>query len=168
MDQFPIPKKDDKSDQNNGFKRSKETKGKMPDFILMDDTQDYLHENYQRRSPFESKENLPKIQSISFPLRLLSLLGMMISFFVAIGTLFLTVLFFVLAALLFFQNQALNAYLRKFWTIYIHSSVLALGLGIAAISPTIGLGLLLIYFSFQKESREAPAFQSLLNRFFKF
>lgn len=141
----------------------KETKAKMPDFILMDDTQDYLHDRQSHINP--SKESL-KYHSLnsSFSLRMLCLVGMILSFLVAMGMLLLTLIVFVFAAILLFQHQQLNQTLRHYWNFYINASVTALGLGIATITPPTGLGLLLIYFSFKGQTSNHRFVRNILNK----
>jgi hypothetical protein len=171
MEQFPIPKNDDDSSKNRDSfdRRSKEPKGKMPDFIILDDTHDYIHGNY-RKSNSSQKRQQPrrpnKLVQNRFLLRLFCLLGMMLSFLVAIGMLIWTTLVFIVAALLFFKNQVLNQSLTRFWNFYIHSSVVALTLGIATISPTLGIGLLVVYFSMQSEGIDTHFVKNVLKRLF--
>lgn len=149
---------DQEKDSVKGFKSSQ---GKMPDFIIMNDTQEFLHGTHSKSSS-ETPFRLPSIQN-SFSLRLFCFFGTLLSFLVAIGMLIATVCVFLLAALLLFQHRVLNQYLSNFWSFYINSSVVALGLAIACLSPMLGLGLLLIYFSFKTDSVDG----SLLKKIFR-
>lgn len=156
--------------QEDSSKKSEEDlKIKRPEFIILDDTQDYLRRQQRTtnaRPPLE-EESFRTVPIMANPLvlRVVCFLGMIASLLVTVGMFIWVVFFFLIALLLFFQVRSVNDILYRTWRIYTNAFAAAIGFALAAISPVLGIGFLVIYFSLRKESANQNVLQILKNLF---
>lgn len=122
---------------------------KLPDFIYVDNGDHY--ENFQGGAWRERKEYLESIQKLGkgkypFSLRILTFFASLATFFTSCIALILCLPAFIIAALLLFQVKKVNAVLKKYWKLFKRTLVISFGLIISSFSPSIGFGIILLYF----------------------
>lgn len=122
---------------------------KTPSFLLIDDREGGTRQTYYGSDglgqPQEAVESEGEKSSIS--LRFLCFLGLIacvvFGLLIFIGAIALS----VLALGSFFRNSQLNQGVCNLWMLCLHSIVSSVGFLIGIVSPTIGLGLVVFYFS---------------------
>lgn len=161
------PKKPEPSKDENGNPKIV----KKPEFIILEDSRDYVQDRQNSRQKANVEESFEPPE-MRFPivhpitLRLLCLLGMFISVLVVIGMFIWVVVFFALATLLFFQVQAVNQILYQTWRVYTNASAAMIGFALAVISPALGIGFLVIYFSLKRVSADQNLLKQILKNLF--
>ena len=152
-------------------KSSEQPPRKKPEFIIIDDRHPQHGgphpEDYPKGDhPFTKEEKeIPAQNSAS--LRIWCLMGFVFCMVFSAGMLIWLLIFGFLAAVILFQSKRLNQMVVTFWNLYTNSSVALLGFGIGIISPSLGLGLLLLYFSIQQQKMDPEFFKQILKRTFK-
>jgi hypothetical protein len=125
---------------------------KRPEFIIIDDTTEYLH-----GPRFKSKEKQGvqayqaflegKSWTFFLFLRIFSLFAALLCFMWMAGSFGLLVFFMALHTLLLFQSQTLNSLCIRFWEVLKLTTISMGGLVLSIFSPSLGFGLLILYFS---------------------
>lgn len=144
------PNPDRKEDSFN-VDRKEEDNIIQPDFILIDDRDGvsrstFFNEDgtYQEKNEFLEND---KMRGGSSSLRWMCVLGLVLSVILGFGLLLWSLIVGILVVLFFFQNKHLNRELIKLLRFVINTFVAAFCFGLGIITPTYGLGLLVIYFS---------------------
>ena len=123
---------------------------KRPEFILIDDRNGKEKITYFKEdSPQSSHNSFEKAEApkSAFSLRFICLLGLIFCFMFGLGMFLWSVTLTALATLSLFQNHRLNQGMRHFWKLFIHTFVAGFSFALGMMSPTLGLGLLALYFS---------------------
>lgn len=143
---------------------SAKEKVKRPEFIILDDTQEFIRGGHQQyRIPEE--ELLTQEPSRSpLAIRILCLVGLFFSVLVAAGLLVGAIVSVLVATVCLFMNHTANDRVVRFWTLFRHAVVIIVGLLIALFSPTLGFGLLILYFSMKGTSRDREVLKRALKK----
>jgi hypothetical protein len=136
---------------------------KKPDFIILEDTKDYI---YGSQTVTEDEE-LWQMQRKKYPiwLRALCFLGVFGSLFFASAVLSYLLFLFLGAALYLFQSKEANQSFYKFWRLFNNTVAVTTSLLIGIFSPTLGIGMLIIYFSVRGEDKDRQFLKRTLKRF---
>jgi hypothetical protein len=170
MTDRPFETEDEKkSSVNDRFEVEEEKpEFKRPDFVVIDERNGkkmYTHFG-EKTSQNEDKET-PAKGNVS--LRFLCLLGLIFCLVFGLGILVWSIVLTFLATLSFFQNPTLNQGVKSFWKLYSHIVIVGLGFILGLISPTLGLGLIGLYFSITGEVIDNSLLRKILkgsfNRF---
>jgi hypothetical protein len=149
----PFPQEEGTS-SSQGHSGEGQSHFKRPEFILIDERQEesqYTHfGSDSTRTPCatfkpEKEENLSPTHTTS--LRFICLLGLIFCMIFGTGILIGTIVLTLIAMLSLFQNENVNQGLRASWKIYTNTAIASFGFALGLISPTLGLGLLALYFS---------------------
>ncbi|WP_068467833.1 hypothetical protein [Candidatus Protochlamydia phocaeensis] len=151
-----IPQENDPFKKGKGHQdRQEEIHYKRPDFIIIDDTQEYLRGSSNNSSfGYEQKQKgefKTRVQQNPFSLRLLCFLGGIFCLIVGLGMLVFSVVLTLLALLLLFQHKKLNQVVFSFWKLYTNIVIAGLACIIGILNPAWGIGLLVLYFALSGE-----------------
>ncbi len=174
MSNTPLfPQEEDFSHQG-GDTEEEKPQFKRPEFILIDDRPgkiQYTHfESDSSNKPngsSQAKKEQTKSSKGPVSLRFICLLGLIFCFVFGLGMLLWSIALTVLATLSLFQNRGLNQGLRSFWKIVINTFVAGFGFMLGLISPTLGLGLLALYFSLKGELVNDDILRKVIRRSFR-
>lgn len=146
---------------------------KRPEFILIDDRHGEKKYSYfgSETSPGtqnSSKTEQEKKQAAKGPLslRFICLLGFIFCLVFGLGMLIWSVVMTCFAIFSLFLNPNLNQSMRHFWKIFINTCIAGFGFTLGMISPTLGLGLLAIYFSLAGNLVEDDVLRKVIRRSF--
>lgn len=125
---------------------------KRPEFILIDprsgkNQYSYFDSNSSRKSHEEFQKEEKQASKGPISLRFICLLGFIFCLVFGIGMLLWSIALTFLATISLFQNRGLNRGMRSFWKICINTLIAGFGFTLGMLSPTLGLGLLALYFS---------------------
>jgi hypothetical protein len=136
-----------------------------PDMII--DSNEPIEESFEG-SEFNINEDIKKIQASRslFLLRILSFIGMLFCFFFAVGILAYTAFLLLLSVLCLFRNQSINQTFYSFSKLFVNFFIFTLGLALAVLSPPLGFGFLIIYFTLKGGNKDRQFLKKNLNRFF--
>lgn len=134
-----------------------------PEVIVIDNL-----ENYEDPSKFNF-EDLKRIsKSKNFhSIRILCFIAMICCSLFALGVIAYMGFLLLLAAICLFQNPSINQLFYSFSKLFINSLVFSIGFALAILSPTLGIGFLILYFSLKGEKKDRDLLKKTLNRFFK-
>lgn len=124
-----------------------EVQFKRPEFVLIDDRQgkgQYTHFGSDDNEQAERKKSASK-EPIS--LRFICLLGFIFCLIFGLGMLLWSIVMTTLATLSLFQNKKFNQGMKSFWKIFANTAIAGFGFTLGLINPTLGLGLVALYFS---------------------
>lgn len=160
------------SDNENLEKGKEKIDFKQPEFIIIDEREGKNQYTYfgsdsskKFKASFQNEtEGMTQPARGSIFLRFLCLFGLIFCLAFGLGLLIWSILLTVVAALSFFQNQNLNSSLSSFWKLYVNIVIVGFGLAIGIISPTLGLGLIGLYFSIKGEIIENNLLRKILKR----
>ena len=168
MPNVPIfPKEDGASSDHHPLEKGEETPFKRPEFIIIDPRQGKNSDSSQKpNNPFQSQKEEPQSSKSPISLRFLCVLGLIFCLIFGLGILIWSIALTFLAALSLFRNQNLNQGVRSFWKLYTNTVITGLGFALGIISPTIGLGLIVLYFSVTGEIIENSILHKVIKRSF--
>lgn len=162
-----------KEDQSSDKSHQDEQKGdiKCPEFVLIDDRngeERHTHFNVDAsQHPQEGRGEEAQNRSKSpLSLRFICFLGFIFCLIFGLGMLMWSVVMSCLATLSLFQNPNLNKGTRNFWKIFVNTCVAGFGFTLGLISPTLGLGMLAIYFSLKGNLVEDDFLRKVIRRSF--
>lgn len=140
-----IPQNNDASKED----PKEEINFKRPDFIVIDDRQEYPYGDQEKQfDPHaDSRMASRSLQNTPFSFRFLCLLGVIFCFVFGSGLLISACLLTCIALLSLLQNKELNRVVKSLWKLAANTAVAAIGFMLGIISPTLGVGLLIVYFS---------------------
>jgi hypothetical protein len=170
-----FPKEEETPSDNNPTREENRPQFKRPKFILIDDrqgqqSQDFPFDSAPTQEPDDSsqneKEELKSSAKSPVSLRFLCVLGLVFCLVFGLGIFLWSIALSFLAAVSLFQNQNLNHGVRSFWKLYMHTVIAGLGFALGILSPTIGLGLIVLYFSVTGEVIENNFLHKIIKRSF--
>lgn len=165
MPNVPIfPQEDGASSDHHPLEKGEETPFKRPEFIIIDPRQG-KNQSTSTDSDQSQKEE-PQSSKSPISLRFLCVLGLIFCLIFGLGILIWSIALTFLAALSLFRNQNLNQGVRSFWKLYTNTVITGLGFALGIISPTIGLGLIVLYFSVTGEIIENSILHKVIKRSF--
>lgn len=146
---------------------------KRPDFILIDERGEKKKYSYfgadpsqPSQGPFESEQSAKKAAKGSHSLRFICFLGLIFCLIFGCGMLIWSTLMTGLAIVTLFQNPALNRSMLNFWKIFFNTSIAAIGFTLGVMSPTLGLSLLALYFTFSGNLADEDLLRKVIRRSF--
>lgn len=141
---------------------------KCPEFVLIDDRNgEEKQTRFNINSSEGTKEEETKHNSKSpLSLRFICFLGFIFCVIFGLGMFVWSVVMSCLATLSLFQNPNLNKGTRHFWKIFINTCVAGFGFTLGLMSPTLGLGMLAIYFSLKGSLVEDDLLRKVIRRSF--
>jgi hypothetical protein len=148
---------------------------KRPKFILIDDREgqesqyipfDSASSQEPDNSSQHEKEELKSSSKSPVSLRFLCVLGLIFCLVFGLGIFLWSIALSFLAAISLFKNQNLNQGVRSFWKLYMHTVIAGFGFALGILSPTIGLGLIVLYFSVTGEVIENNFLHKIIKRSF--
>lgn len=142
-------------------KETEQSEYKRPDLIIIDQPQEKKEENSTQPN---SSDQIGEQSPIS--LRFLCVLGLIFCLVFGIGMLLWSMVLIVLAVFSLFRNTSLNQSLRTFGKICVSTIVAGLCFTLGILSPTLGLGLLVLYFSLTGEMIDNSLLRKILRRSF--
>lgn len=173
MSNVPLFPKEEGSSSNQGQIREEKPQFKCPEYILIDDRRGKSQHTYfgadSSRKPNDSFQNgKEEARSSKGPisLRFVCLLGLIFCLVFGFGILLWSIALTCLATLSLFQNQGLNQGVRSFWKIFANTFIAGFGFTLGLISPTLGLGLLALYFSLAGNLVEDDILRKVIRRSF--
>lgn len=125
-----------------------------PQYIIIDDR----HQNKQDTGSQEQKGPLS--------LRFLCVLGLIFCSIFGLGMLLMSLFSTLMATCYLFRNANLNKSMLHFWKLSTHTLVAGFGFVLGLISPTVGLGLIALYFSVTGEVVDNSLLHSIIKRSF--
>lgn len=146
------------------FSESEKSEFRRPDLIIVDNQQE-KQGNQGHGASFEEQQAQAVPQS-SISLRFFCILGLIFCVVFGLGIFFWALILTFLTLVTFLQNHQLNRSVRTFWTLCLNTLIAGLGFVIGIISPTIGLGLLILYFSWTGEVVDNHLLRKILRRSF--
>lgn len=149
----------------------KQPQFKRPEFILIDERNGnslYTHFRPETSQTVQDSPHQSKEQSSKGPisLRFVCLLGFIFCLVFGVGMVVLSFVLAVLTILSLFQNRQLIKQMAGFLKIAINTLVAGFGFTLGMISPTLGLGLLAIYFSLASNLVEDNLLRKIIRRSF--
>jgi uncharacterized membrane protein len=177
MSNVPIFPKEEANFSDKGYSEKQEEKShfKRPEFIIIDDRQGKIHYTHfgtdssqkSNDSIRTEQEELASSKKAPVSLRFLCFLGFIFCLLFGLGILIWSIALTFLAALSLFRNHHLNQGVRSFWKLYTHTVIAGLGFVFGIISPTLGLGWILLYFSLTGEVIDHHLLRKIIQRSFK-
>jgi ABC-type Fe3+ transport system permease subunit len=143
---------------------SEKSEFKRPDLIILDDEQE-KQGNQDKGASFEEQQAQSAPQS-SISLRFFCVLGLIFCLVFGLGIFLWALILTFLTLVTFLQNHQLNRSVKTFWRLCLNTLIAGLGFTIGIISPTIGLGLLVLYFSLTGEVVDNHLLRKILRRSF--
>jgi len=144
-----------------------------PEFLLIDDRNGeekivYFNGDSSKYSQgsFQERKETKQAAKNPFSLRFICLLGLIFCLIFGFGMLVGSIVMTFLAIFSLFQNKNLNQRMRNFWKFFINASIAGFGFTLGLISPTLGLGLLAIYFSLAGNLVEDDLLRKVIRRSF--
>lgn len=127
---------------------------KHPEFLLIDDRHGknkytyFGSESSQTfQNDFKTGQEAKQAAKGSLSLRFICLLGFIFCLVFGLGMLVWSAVITCLATFSLFLNPNLNRGMRHFWKMFANTFIAGFGFTLGMISPTLGLGLLALYFS---------------------
>lgn len=127
---------------------------KKPEFIFVGEQEEHQDVEY---SEFVERERIfqqfKKLDKASYPffLRILTLVGSVLMFVVAIIPLAMTLVYLAFCIVSFFQVKSLTGLLKRVWSNFQKVIVMGIGFLIATFMPPLGFGFILLYVMLQGE-----------------
>lgn len=143
----------------------------QPNYIIIDDRKESRQHGgdpFDRRQSIHFGETGEKNSpQASTSLRFLCVLGLVFCLVFGFGILLWSIVLTLFALLTFFQNHQLNQSVRTFWKLYLNTMIAGFGFALGVLSPPLGLGLLVLYFSLTGESFDSQLLRKIIRRSFK-
>lgn len=140
-----------------------------PEFTIIDD-RSLPEELRSSGSRFDQEDadasNQEKQDKVAFPLRFMCLLGLIFCSIFGIGILLLSIVLSVLSTISLFRKKEINQGAVRMWKICMHTAVAGFGFTIGLLSPTIGLGLVALYFSLNSEIVDEDILRKVIKKSF--
>lgn len=162
----------EESPSNQGHLEESKPQFKRPEFVLIDDRQgEKKFTHFGSESTENSKESFKSGQEKQaakgpFSLRFVCLLGFIFCLVFGLGMLVWSLVMTCLATFSLFLNPNLNKGMRHFWKLFANTFIAGFGFTLGMISPTLGLGLLAIYFSLASSLVEDDLLRKIIRRSF--
>jgi hypothetical protein len=155
MSQAPLFPREDGLSSDSHSSREEESHFKRPEFVLIDDREEKNRQTYfgadsSQQDAFGREEHRASKDPLS--LRFICLLGFAMTLF---------------ATLSLFQNRALNQSMQSFWKICLHTIIAGFGFILGILSPTLGLGLIALYFSLAGRLVKDDLLRKVIKRSFR-
>lgn len=164
-----FPQKEGPS-SNHGHIEEGKPQMKQPEFILIDDRQGESKYTYFGRessqNSFKNEQEEKQAAKGPFSLRFICLLGFIFCLVFGLGMLVWSVVMTCFAMFSLFLNPNLNQGMRHFWKLFVNTCVAGFGFTLGMLSPTLGLGLLAIYFSLAGNLVEDDLLRKIIRRSF--
>ena len=151
--------------------KGEQSDAKQPEFTLIDDRNgraQYTHfdASASRKSADDFQQGEKASSKGSISLRFICLLGFIFCVVFGIGMLLWSIALTFLAIISLFQNHNLNRGAKSFWKIFANTFIAGFGFTLGMISPTLGLGLLALYFSLASEVVGEDLLRKVIRRSF--
>lgn len=152
MSDVPFFPKEEEISSNSDQAGEGKPQFKRPEFILIDDRpmkSQQAHFGADSTGKPEEPFTRKKADSSKGPvsLRFICLLGFIFCLVFGLGMLLWSIAMTTLAVFSLFRNKKFNQSMRSFWKIFTNTAIAGFGFTLGMISPTLGLGLLALYFS---------------------
>lgn len=135
-----------------------------PEFVVLDDGRKDKASEHKQEEQFQTLfGNVKKVES-TWSIRIMAFFACFLLVAVSLFSLFFLMLSGLLAALTLFKSDQANQATLKSWKNFKKILVCTLGLAISVFSPSLGIGLIFLYFVLKNETLD-PRFAS---RFMKF
>lgn len=144
---------------------SEKNEFKKPEFIIIDETKDYVYGSSRGWAGPEEEELLTKKVKNPFSLRLLCVVGLVITLVFAGGLISYLALLSLFATLCLFRNKSINLALANIWRFFTYALVVAVSLVLAIFSPTLGFTLLVLYFTMKGQGNDRDVLRKILRKF---
>jgi hypothetical protein len=171
MSNVPLFPKEEGTSSDKSHVGEDKVQYKRPEFILIDDRQGksqytYFGADSSRQPNYSGGGKEEPTKKGSFSLRFICLLGLIFCLVFGLGILIWSIVITLLATLSLFQNHGLNQAVRSFWKIYTHTVIVGFGFALGLMSPTLGLGLIALYFSMTGELMDEDFLRKVIRRSF--
>lgn len=144
---------------------------KRPEFIIIDDN---THDrgNREKTGGFEtfgSYQEFVKERKVEYPLffRLIFVLAALCALGWIIGSAMCVLIFFLFACLTFFQATNVKVLLARAWSFLKIAVVSFISAIIAIFSPSLGIGLILLFLALRQETPGETFFQRIIKNYFE-
>lgn len=160
MPQQPLYPQDDGDTYNWEEPAQEEEKAHViqPQYVIIDDRNNNKEE---RTTDGESQETKSPMS-----LRFLCFLGLIFCSIFGLGMFLMSIFSTLMATCYLFRNANLNQAMSHFWKLSAHTLVAGLGFTLGLISPTLGLGLIVLYFSVTGQTIDNSLLHSIIKRSF--
>lgn len=138
---------------------------KRPAFIILDREEE--NQEQMPQSEFYREEEKQPSNSNSFSVRFLSLLGLIFCLIFGVGITALSLISTFTSTFYLFRNKDLNREVLHLWKLTSYTLIAGLGCILGLISPSIGLSLMAIYFSFSNKTGSDSFLHKILRQTFK-
>ncbi|MBA3721776.1 MAG: hypothetical protein H0W88_05185 [Parachlamydiaceae bacterium] len=149
-------------------KESIDSKIHHPEVILIDSTNEHIYgPNPSFDEAKQEEDELWHMQKKHYPMwiRFFCLFSLFISLiFLAIVSLYVVVILFFVV-LTFFQNEEIIEKIKSGWLLFKNCLVVTLALTIGLFSPTLGIGLIIVYFSMKGDEKDKLFLKRILKKF---
>ncbi len=139
---------------------SEQSEYKRPDLIIIDQPRQQQDSSSHTQASEQTGEKNP------LSLRFLCVLGLIFCLVFGTGMFLWTMVLTLLTTVSLFRNPSLNQSVRAFWGICMSTAVAGLCFTLGILSPTLGLGLLVLYFSITGELIDNSLLRNILRRSF--
>ena len=146
---------------------SRQEEFKRPDLIIVEVQKNQDQEKLDLDGENKGSQSQKESAQGAFSLRFFCFLGLIFCLIFGIGILLGSTVMTVLAALSLFRNQNLNESLYGLWKLSMHTLVAGFGFVLGLISPTLGLGLIALYFSISGEVIDNNLLRKIIQRSFQ-
>lgn len=142
---------------------------KRPEFIIIDDTQS--RGNREKKENFETfgtYQEFIKERKVEYPIffRFIFALAALCALGWIIGSTMCLVIFFLFACLTFFQAKNVIVLLSRAWSFLKIAVVSFISAVIAIFSPSLGIGLILLFLALRQETPGETFFQRIIKNYF--
>lgn len=153
------------------FPEEEKSQLKQPEFTLIDEREGETQYtrfgvDASRLSHESTQTEQSQAPQGNVSLRFICLLGFIFCLIFGLGILVWSIVLTVLATLSFFQNRELNKGAHSFWKIFMHTAIAGFGFTLGMLSPTLGLGLIALYFSVRSEMIDNAFLRTVIRRSF--
>lgn len=146
---------DEENSSNANEAKKEEPDYICPEFVLIDERDGKGQQTYfgidavPKSSEFfqSNQQTSHHSKNGQTSLRFLCVLGLIFCLVFGIGMAFISTVMTMLATLSLFQNRHLNQGVWTFWKNTMHAGIAGFGFLLGLVSPTLGLGLIALYFS---------------------
>jgi hypothetical protein len=173
MSHSPYFPHEESPSSNQGHIKEGKPQVRRPEFILIDDRhgeRKYTHFGSESvdaaQHSFKTEAEEKQAAKGPFSLRFICLLGFIFCLVFGMGMLLWSVVMTCLATFSLFLNPNINRSMRHFWKLLANTFVAGFGFTLGMISPTLGLGLLAIYFSLAGNLVEDDLLRKVIRRSF--
>ena len=170
MSQAPLFPREDGLSSDSHSSREEESHFKRPEFVLIDDREEKNRQTYfgadsSQQDAFGREEHRASKDPLS--LRFICLLGFVFCLVFGAGIFLWSLAMTLFATLSLFQNRALNQSMQSFWKICLHTIIAGFGFILGILSPTLGLGLIALYFSLAGRLVKDDLLRKVIKRSFR-